>query len=274
MVAFDRIARMHVVEFREGLGWSKAELARVSGVPASTIGRIERGEVDPQWGTLQRLFRAMGTSPEQVGADAGGYVPVAAGVARALLDPGYQEVAPLDEEREFWERHFSARGLLVDGRVVDPRGLALAAGRHLRVSVGLVFRLPVSVDWSLLRVLDQVEASRSAWCVTGAFAAQWLGVTGAVKPAQVVVRAEHPTRVAASMERVAAERVSGSIAVLPFDSYTEVGSVMSGEGVWWADPLQVLMDCAGGDEADRAHARALADLWDADVVEAREVEAR
>lgn len=49
----------------KAMGWSKhlktqTALARKSGVAQSTIGRIIRGEVDPQSGNLQRLARALG----------------------------------------------------------------------------------------------------------------------------------------------------------------------------------------------------------------------
>ena len=52
---------------KESMGWSKhiktqAALARRSGVEQSTIGRILRGEVDPQSGNLRRLARAFGMS--------------------------------------------------------------------------------------------------------------------------------------------------------------------------------------------------------------------
>ena len=47
------------------MGWTKhlktqTALARRSGVPQSTIGRILRSEVDPQSGNLHRLARALG----------------------------------------------------------------------------------------------------------------------------------------------------------------------------------------------------------------------
>jgi transcriptional regulator with XRE-family HTH domain len=49
----------------KAMGWSKhlktqTALARRSGVAQSTIGRILRGEVDPQSGNLHRLARALG----------------------------------------------------------------------------------------------------------------------------------------------------------------------------------------------------------------------
>jgi predicted transcriptional regulator len=41
-------------------GLSQRELAERSGLPQSTVGRIEAGTVDPRVGTLSRLVRACG----------------------------------------------------------------------------------------------------------------------------------------------------------------------------------------------------------------------
>src|SRR6266508_3449145 len=45
---------------RRRAGLSQRELAEKSGLPQSTIGRIEAGTVDPRVGTLSRLLRACG----------------------------------------------------------------------------------------------------------------------------------------------------------------------------------------------------------------------
>jgi predicted transcriptional regulator len=45
---------------RRRAGISQRELAARSGVPQSTIGRIEAGSVDPRVGTLDRLLAACG----------------------------------------------------------------------------------------------------------------------------------------------------------------------------------------------------------------------
>lgn len=49
-----------LVEARQAAGLSQRELARRAGVPASTIGRIERGAVSPTIQTLERLASALG----------------------------------------------------------------------------------------------------------------------------------------------------------------------------------------------------------------------
>lgn len=45
---------------RRGAGLSQRALSRHTGVPQSTIGRIEAGKADPRVGTLLRLLRACG----------------------------------------------------------------------------------------------------------------------------------------------------------------------------------------------------------------------
>jgi predicted transcriptional regulator len=45
---------------RRRAGLSQRELSRKSGVPQSTIGRIESGAVDPRASTVNRLIRACG----------------------------------------------------------------------------------------------------------------------------------------------------------------------------------------------------------------------
>jgi predicted transcriptional regulator len=45
---------------REAAEISQRDLARLAGTSQSVIARIETGQVDPSWGTLDRLVRAAG----------------------------------------------------------------------------------------------------------------------------------------------------------------------------------------------------------------------
>ena len=49
-----------LIEARHRAGMSQAELGRRSGHPGSAIGRWERGEVEPAYGTVAELMRALG----------------------------------------------------------------------------------------------------------------------------------------------------------------------------------------------------------------------
>lgn len=57
---------------RRNAGMSQAALAKVAGIPQSTVARIETGKLTPRVDTLERLLRATGRSLELapvIGAD-------------------------------------------------------------------------------------------------------------------------------------------------------------------------------------------------------------
>lgn len=47
-------------QLREAAGWSQAQLATRTGVPAVVIGSYERGDRQPTLSTLEQLFTALG----------------------------------------------------------------------------------------------------------------------------------------------------------------------------------------------------------------------
>lgn len=49
-----------IKKIRATSGITRKELAKLADVSPSTIGRIERGEMDPTWGTMQKIFTATG----------------------------------------------------------------------------------------------------------------------------------------------------------------------------------------------------------------------
>lgn len=54
---------------REEKELSQAELADRSKVTPNTLSRIERGMIDPRWGTLRKLARGLGISLERMGSE-------------------------------------------------------------------------------------------------------------------------------------------------------------------------------------------------------------
>jgi ribosome-binding protein aMBF1 (putative translation factor) len=49
-----------IADARQGAGISQAELGRRAGIPGSVIGRWERAEVEPAYGAVAQLVRALG----------------------------------------------------------------------------------------------------------------------------------------------------------------------------------------------------------------------
>lgn len=60
-----------IKDARQVLGWTREILAAYSGVSVSTIGRIERGEMQPRTGTVIALALALGIPTEELATEAG-----------------------------------------------------------------------------------------------------------------------------------------------------------------------------------------------------------
>ncbi|MFN0063747.1 MAG: helix-turn-helix domain-containing protein [Myxococcaceae bacterium] len=60
LAAYDEHFRLalEVIQLRKGEGWTQQQLAKASGVQQSEISRIERGQGNPTYRTLQALARA------------------------------------------------------------------------------------------------------------------------------------------------------------------------------------------------------------------------
>ncbi len=50
----------HIKETRKALGLTQIELAQQAGIDQGDLSRIERGEIDPRWSTVQKLSVALG----------------------------------------------------------------------------------------------------------------------------------------------------------------------------------------------------------------------
>lgn len=111
-----------LLEVRSRRRLSMNTLADVSGVPVSTISRIESGKVEPTWAMMSRILTAAGFHLEPHLSDAGTDEPIA-GIIRRLNDA-------LPEER--------AR---VVGRFPSVARLALVARRNRARRVRLVTKL-------------------------------------------------------------------------------------------------------------------------------------
>lgn len=55
-----------ITKLRELRGMTRPELAAKADINPETAGRIERGEVEAQWGTLRRIAYALDISPDDL----------------------------------------------------------------------------------------------------------------------------------------------------------------------------------------------------------------
>lgn len=77
---------------RTARGLTQAELGALVGLPQSHISKIERGETDFQWTTLEQIANAVGLSAVLVPT---GLVPVVEGFMKGREGKGEKEPVPL-----------------------------------------------------------------------------------------------------------------------------------------------------------------------------------
>ncbi|OOP65302.1 hypothetical protein BMF89_00180 [Arthrobacter sp. SRS-W-1-2016] len=217
--------------------FNRRELARRAGVSASTITRIEKGDVDPTLGMASRILAATGL---QIPSRSEPLCDVTAlRAARAILDDSIAEPGP-DEEMTAVKEMATAlmRWASPDGRP-RPRSLvreaAAAAPPLLRPGA-----VTVASDWGFLRICSAVAATRKGWAASGGPAAARIGAPEQTGP--LILYVEEPLRVASIINRPGAAAVE--VLLLPFDGTSESGA-WNDEGVVWADPIQIILDCYG-----------------------------
>ena len=77
---------------RTARGLTQAELGALVGLPQSHISKIERGETDFQWTTLEQIANALGLSPILVPT---GLVPLVESLVNGREGKGEEEPVPL-----------------------------------------------------------------------------------------------------------------------------------------------------------------------------------
>lgn len=214
-----------------GSRFNRRELARRAGVSASTITRIEKGDVDPTLGMAARILAAAGL---QLPRRAEPLCDIdALHAARRILDGTTSDPAA----------DGGLAGTLMRWASPDeephPRALAreaaTAAPPLLRPAV-----VTTTSDWNFLRICSAAAATRKGWAVSGAPAATRIGAAEQNGP--LILYVEEPGRVASIISRPGASAVD--VILLPFDGTSENGA-WNDEGVVWADPIQIILDCYG-----------------------------
>lgn len=213
----------------QGSAFSRRELARRAGVSGSTVTRIEKGEVDPTYGMAARILAATGLQMPARAEPLCDMKVIAA--ARRILG-GDTEIPESGMEETL------IRWASPDGQP-HPRQLAreAAVAAPPRRREGVV---TTTSDWGFLRICSAAAATRKGWAASGAPAAARIGAPEQAGP--VILYAEDPARVASIVGRPGASAVE--VIVLPFDGASESGA-WSEDGLVWADPLQVILDCYG-----------------------------
>jgi transcriptional regulator with XRE-family HTH domain len=235
---------------------SRSQLAAMAGLSATTIYRIETGQVDPTTETVDRILAAAGYRQRKEVVPVSD--PSAVAAARGVIDPASGLLtAP---GARVWADRWKAAGFVTEGtegQTTDkPALLAWRAGIAARLAYrpGIV-RLRREGGW--IDIARKVASTGQRWAATGGVAANRL-VSSADAPWPVFY-VEDPGEVVAQAGFTAKGREAGpSMSLIPFDGVADVGIETDAAGLNWAAPLQVLIDCYGGTDRMPEQADAVA----------------
>lgn len=144
-------------------GMTRKELAQLADVSPSTIGRIERGEMDPMWGTMQKVLAATGYQVNGNSVVASGDTS-ALQAALSLFDELLLRAESPTSGTEIpwattvhatdipWTERWERAGWQDSAMSLDNLGrIAVAAGNAEKVARRSAARIPVAVGLCLFR---------------------------------------------------------------------------------------------------------------------------
>lgn len=232
------------------------EIALLAGVSASTVTRIERGEMKPTVEMVQRLMDASGYSLDLSAVPKSDPAVIAA--ARSVLgrDKALASFGNAAGYIERWRR----MGLLDEnGDAVSVRDVAFRAAKSARLADRPGIRyFERSATWT--DVGAGLNAAGLEWMNTGDSAANRLyPYADQIWPVFYVEDTEAAAVALGIVERVGT--YGPSISLVPFDGVSEVGRWRDDDGMWFADRFQVLIDCYAGTTRMPEQADALIEMW-------------
>lgn len=232
------------------------EVALLAGVSASTVTRIERGEMKPTVEMVQCLMDAVGYSLDLVATAKSD--PSAIAAARSVLG-GDEVLASFGDAAGYLER-WARMGLLDEiGEAVSVGDVAYRAARSARLADRPGIRyFERSATW--IDVGVRLNAAGIGWMNTGDSAANRLyPYADQVWPVFYVEDTVAAATTLGLVERVGT--YGPSISLIPFDGVSETGRWQDEDGMWFADRFQVLIDCYAGTTRMPEQADALIKMW-------------
>ncbi len=236
-----------VKRLRAANGLTRVDLARLADVSPSTVGRIENGELDPTWSTLQKLLAATGMVISGTTVVSAGDAS-ATSAARAVLE------RRLDADASEWAKRWSRVGWSRLRSPEDVLSVAVAAGNAAkfarRARQPLYVRVPGQQKWQ-----DLPLALRDAgvpYAISGLVAtAEDRASTSAAAP---IVYVREPRAVVDELGLVPVPPLHGTMLVAPSTDEME-GAELDG-GLQFVTRTQALLDAfaSGGRQSEKAEA--------------------
>lgn len=232
------------------------EVASLAGVSASTVTRIERGEMKPTVDMVQRLMEAAGYSLDVTVSPKSD--PSAIAAARGVMG-GEERLASFGDAARYVERWTRVGLVDEDGAAASVREVAFRAAMSARLAARPGIRyFERSATWTDVgAVLNDVDV---AWMNTGDSAANRLyPYADQIWPVFYVEDTQAAAVALGLVERVGT--YGPSISLIPFDGVSETGRWQDDDGMWFADRFQVLIDCYAGMNRMPEQADALVEMW-------------
>ncbi|MCU1480850.1 MAG: DNA-binding transcription regulator [Subtercola sp.] len=232
-------------------GLSAAEIARRSGLSASTIHRIRRGLADPTVGTLREIAIACGFDlnfgPQPLSD------PHAAAGARLLLESGYDSSDPSTVE---WVTRLTRLAPAENPLEVV---LAASAASNPLARPGAVHLAGRATTGMLASAASNTAA---AWAISGSPGID-LPPRQAVYEGHALLWTSDVTLVSSLLHeslRVVPHPAIATVTIVTAESQLFTGS-FDFDAITFAAPLQIMLDCfaIGGDSA--AEAREIVSTW-------------
>lgn len=253
-------------------GITRKELAALAGVSPSTVGRIERGELDPTWGTLSRILEATGYQINGNTVVSAGD-PTAIIAARKLLESSVNATASqnqckasgANELAERWVQRWRRAGWLTpkvsgsssergasNGKRSPERLIILAvnAGNASKLTRRKVVRRTVVAPNGWQNLVKQIGAAGFDYAVSGMAAAR--EDRSVVSTTDPVVYVDNPAEVAACLSLE--EALPGRGVLLISASGDELVETEDYGGIRYVSRLQGILDAFAGPgrEPDKA----------------------
>lgn len=235
-------------------GLSQVDLAKMAGVASSTVSRIERGELEPTWAVMNRLFESAGYLPSGGLTSRGDVSAVAA--ARAAL--GEAVAFPADDRVRAWtDRWKRARFVDEDGRARDVEKVGVQAGIAARVFDRPNPKVSVVYDRTWQDIAAALKSSGVRYAVSGITATSPTRVRDGAAWPLIYVDSIPAAMTSAGLRE---QTTSGPrVTLLGFDDVSATGTVDDG-GFTFVSPGQALIDSYAGpgrmaDLADAAASR-------------------
>ncbi|WP_150307206.1 helix-turn-helix domain-containing protein [Planctomonas psychrotolerans] len=232
-------------------GLSRAQLGKLSNIAPSTIGRIERGELEPSWSSMIAILNSGGFDLDALVPRADVSAIAAArsviGTDSGMLRDDYQIQPWLDR----WKRAGLIDGVLaLPGQVGQ---IALLAGNASKLGARAGVRdFAYTNPWQ--RTANALRNAGIRYAVTGIPAAE--GGNSDYGSDSPVIYVDSPRAAAQTLELEPAADGQRRLTLVPFDRVSTVGVWDDEQGFSWVDSVQGLVDAyaSAGRSADRADA--------------------